>query len=85
MDYNCDGKQDIFTYNDSYVRVYKNTSQSENVNFELVTNEITSNLGSTPIGIAISGVDIPAFVDVDFDSDIDNTKQSGGYVNTTAT
>ena len=82
VDYNCDGKQDIFTYNDSYVRVYKNTSQSGNVNFELVTNEITSNLGSTPIGIIISGVDIPAFVDVDFDSDIDilTFKQSGGYV-----
>ena len=82
VDYNCDGKQDIFTYNDSYVRVYKNTSQSGNVNFELVTNEITSNLGSTPIGVIISGVDIPAFVDVDFDSDIDilTFKQSGGYV-----
>ena len=82
VDYNCDGKEDIFTYNGSYVRVFKNTSQSESTNFQLETNEIVSNLGSITGGIIISEVDIPAFVDVDFDGDIDilTFKQSGGYV-----
>ena len=82
VDYNCDGKADIFTYNGSYVRVFKNTSQSESTNFQLETNEIVSNLGSITGGIIISEVDIPAFVDVDFDGDIDilTFKQSGGYV-----
>lgn len=82
VDYNCDGKADIFTYNGSYVRVFKNTSQSGSTNFQLETNEIVSNLGSITGGIIISEVDIPAFVDVDFDGDIDilTFKQSGGYV-----
>lgn len=82
VDYNCDGKADIFTYNGSYVRVFKNTSQSGSTNFQLETNEIVSNLGSITGGIIISEVDIPSFVDVDFDGDIDilTFKQSGGYV-----
>lgn len=82
VDYNCDEKPDIFTYNDSYVRVYKNTSVGSSISFQIETNEIVSNLGSIVGGIIISEVDIPAFADVDFDGDIDilTFKQSGGYV-----
>ena len=82
VDYNCDGKVDIFSYNDSYVRVYKNVSQAGAINFEVETNEIISDLGPISGGVIISEVDIPTFADVDFDGDIDilTFKQSGGYV-----
>ena len=82
IDFNCDGKEDIFTYNDSYVKVYKNTSQAENLSFQLETTALISDLGPIQSAIIISEVDIPSFVDVDGDGDIDvlTFKQSGGYV-----
>ena len=82
MDYNCDGKEDIFTYNDSYIKVFKNISQNETLIFELESPAIISDYGTIQNGIIISSVDIPAFVDVDYDGDIDvlTFKQSGNYV-----
>ena len=82
VDFNCDGKEDIFTYNDSYVKVYKNTSQGENLSFQIVTHALISDLGPILSAIIISEVDIPSFVDVDGDQDIDvlTFKQSGGYI-----
>ena len=82
IDYNCDGKEDIFSYNDSYVKVYKNTSQAENLSFQIETTALISDLGPILSAIIISEVDIPSFVDVDGDGDIDvlTFKQSGGYV-----
>ena len=82
VDFNCDGKEDIFTYNDSYVKVYKHTSQGENLSFQIVTHALISDLGPILSAIIISEVDIPSFVDVDGDQDIDvlTFKQSGGYI-----
>ena len=82
VDYNCDGKEDIFTYNDSYVKVFKNTSQAENLSFQVEEQALISDLGSIQSAIIISEVDIPSFVDVDGDQDIDvlTFKQSGGYM-----
>ena len=82
VDFNCDGKEDIFTYNDSYVRVYRNTSQGENLSFQIETQALISDLGPILSAIIISEVDIPSFIDVDGDQDIDvlTFKQSGGYV-----
>lgn len=82
VDFNCDGKEDIFTYNDSYVRLYKNTSEGATLSFELETDALISDLGPIQSAIIISEVDIPSFVDVDFDGDIDvlTFKQSGGYI-----
>ena len=82
VDYNCDGKEDIFTYNDSYVKVFKNTSQGDNLSFQVEEQALISDLGPIQSAIIISEVDIPSFVDIDGDQDIDilTFKQSGGYV-----
>ena len=82
VDYNCDGKEDIFTYNDSYVKVFKNTSQGDNLSFQVKEHALISDLGPIQSAIIISEVDIPSFVDIDGDQDIDilTFKQSGGYV-----
>lgn len=82
VDYNCDGKEDIFTYNDSYVKVFKNTSQGENLSFQVEEQALISDLGPIQSAIIISEVDIPSFIDIDGDQDIDvlTFKQSGGYV-----
>ena len=65
VDYNCDGKEDIFTYNDSYVKVFKNTSQGENLSFQVKEQALISDLGPIQSAIIISEVDIPSFVDID--------------------
>ena len=81
-DYNCDGKNDIYTYSTGGVAIYENTSSS-NLSFSLVTNLILSDYGGpNPINIYISAVDIPAVSDVDYDGDLDilTFKITGGFI-----
>ena len=75
-------KEDIFTYNDSYVKVYKNSSVGGELSFQLEKSALISDLGPILSAVIISEVDIPSFVDVDGDNDIDilTFKQSGGYI-----
>lgn len=75
IDYNCDGKEDIFTYGLGAMVVYKNTSTVANgIQFEMVTNYLTSLYPNNPpvnINIYSSAVDFPALADVDGDDDLD--------------
>ena len=79
-DYNCDGKEDIFTYpiNGGGVKVYKNISTpSSGLQFVLVTPVINgvpsvqSNYGSVTTNLFVSRVDIPTVEDIDCDGDLD--------------
>lgn len=91
VDYNCDGKKDIFCYSLAGASIYKNTSTTS-LSFSLVTPKINADyhidLNGDPVvppstaPIYISRVDIPAITDVDNDGDIDilTFKQFGGYV-----
>ena len=81
-DYNCDGKNDIYTYSTGGVAIYENTSSSS-LSFSLVTNLVLSDYGGpNPINIYISAVDIPAVSDVDYDGDLDilTFKITGGFI-----
>ena len=82
IDYNCDNKSDIFTYNQSFVRVYLNTSDNDSLTFELTKEAIVSDLTSIVSPIFISYVDIPSIIDVDNDGDLDilTFQQSGGNI-----
>jgi hypothetical protein len=72
LDYNNDGKNDIFTYAAGGVRVYKNVGNPiEGLKWELATNLIRSDYNGNNSNLFISSSDIPAYVDVDFDGDID--------------
>lgn len=67
-DYNCDGKMDLFYGNVDAVGVYKNTSTSTELRFELYTDRILSNHSYhvySPL------LDIPAIDDIDGDGDLD--------------
>ena len=71
-DYNCDGKNDIFTYNLGSVSLYKNTSTpAGGLSFSLAEKDILSNYGSGGLKLYVSSNDIPAIVDVDSDGDVD--------------
>ena len=80
-DYNCDGKNDIYTYSSGGMAIYENTSTT-NLSFSLITSLVLSNYGSIDLNIYISQVDIPAIADIDYDGDLDILTFSiiGGFV-----
>ena len=76
-DYNCDGKEDIFSYSDygGGFNVYKNTSSiATGLQFTLV-KQLTYSIYNPPAGglinLYISSVDIPSIADIDNDGDLD--------------
>ena len=81
-DYNCDGKNDIFTYSLGGMAVYLNTSNTS-LEFTQITSSVLSDYGGAlPLNIYISGVDIPAISDIDYDGDLDILTFSilGGFI-----
>lgn len=75
-DFNCDGKEDIFSYSQAGFAVYKNTSSGGDLSFELTTSRVNSNYIS-PSGagsyanLFVSQVDLPGIEDIDGDGDLD--------------
>ncbi len=67
-DYNCDGKEDIFTSVLGGVKVYKNTSTNGNLSFELISDYLVD---TNDIGLYCFTDDYPAFEDIDNDGDLD--------------
>ena len=81
-DYNCDGKNDIYTYSSGGFAIFKNTSTTS-LSFSLVDTLVRSNYGGPiPLNIFISAVDIPAVADIDSDGDLDilTFKITGGFI-----
>jgi hypothetical protein len=81
-DYNCDGKNDIYTYSSGGFAIFKNTSTTS-LSFSLVDTLVRSDYGGPiPINIFISSVDIPAIADIDYDGDLDvlTFKITGGFI-----
>lgn len=80
VDYNKDGKPDIFTYSQEggAIDVYKNISDSNGLKFTKVTyspnpyrDYICFENGSSPLNVYILSTDLPAIADLDGDGDID--------------
>lgn len=82
VDYNADGKEDLFAYNGGKVKVYRNTSSNVQLEFTHFSNQLITNYSGSPFQLYVSRVDIPAITDVDNDGDVDIlTFQSlGGYI-----
>lgn len=80
-DYNCDGKQDIFTAGKDRIALYKNTSSGGNLSFQLISSKLMS-FDQQPTEIYLLGYDLPAIDDIDGDGDIDILlfEPSGSYV-----
>lgn len=72
VDYNCDGKPDIFTYALGGARVFLNTGSAGSGNsFELVNPLLRTTIYGSLTYMYLSSPDIPAIVDVDGDGDLD--------------
>ncbi|MCF8298643.1 MAG: T9SS type A sorting domain-containing protein [Saprospiraceae bacterium] len=71
-DYNCDGKNDIFTYYPGGISVYKNVSNAiDGLKFKLITPMLLSFQGLYYGNIQLSDEDYPGIVDIDNDGDLD--------------
>ncbi|MBE0661206.1 MAG: T9SS type A sorting domain-containing protein [Bacteroidales bacterium] len=71
IDYNNDGKKDIFTYTIGGIKVYRNISEA-NIEFEQVTFPYLRSLyGNIQTNLLVTNVDYPAIVDLDSDGDLD--------------
>jgi len=72
LDYNQDGKNDIFTYGIGGMKVYKNIgNQQEGLKWELAKSLLYSDYNGTNLNLYVSSSDIPAIVDVENDGDLD--------------
>ena len=72
IDYNSDGKNDLFTYGIGGIKVFKNVGDAQNgLQWELAKDLLYSDYSGANLNLYVSSSDIPAIVDVDFDGDID--------------
>ncbi len=69
-DYNCDGKQDIFTHSSSGIRVFENTSDTQ-LAFTLVADPVLTEGTSGTFNLPVNSTDLPGIADVDGDGDLD--------------
>lgn len=71
-DFNCDGKEDIFTFSNSGIRVYKNDGfNGTGPQFSIYSNQLKTEINNNLIDIFTIPVDVPAFEDLDSDGDLD--------------
>ncbi|MCF8366444.1 MAG: T9SS type A sorting domain-containing protein [Bacteroidales bacterium] len=70
-DYNCDGKEDIFTSVPAGIAVYRNDSEGANLKFSQVTFLLIGEGLNGPGPVYVSPPDIPAIEDIDGDGDLD--------------
>ncbi|MDR1459487.1 MAG: VCBS repeat-containing protein, partial [Bacteroidales bacterium] len=72
IDFDKDGKEDIFTYHEAGIKVYRNISTTS-LQFELFTEQILSiyNPGRNPINLFCTEGDYVVIRDIDGDGDVD--------------
>jgi hypothetical protein len=72
VDYNNDGKPDLFTYGIGGVKVYRNMGNpTDGLQWELASNLLRTDYLGTNSNLYVSSIDIPSIVDVDNDGDQD--------------
>lgn len=72
IDFDGDGRKDIFTYGSSGIKVFRNISQeNDGMKWELSADPIHTVVNNSSSNLYAPSNEIPAFVDVDGDGDID--------------
>jgi hypothetical protein len=72
VDFNNDGKMDLFVYGIGGIKVYKNVGNvTTGLQWVVEKNLLYSNYNGTLLNLYVSSADIPAIIDVDNDGDID--------------
>ena len=72
IDYDGDGRKDLFAYGIGGLKVFRNTGDPTNgLSWEVAKEILYSDNWGTSLSLYVSSSDIPAIVDVDGDGDID--------------
>lgn len=72
IDFDADGRKDIFTYGIGGLKVYRNVGNlTDGLQWELFKEIVNSDYNGFVTNLYVASSDIPAIVDVDFDGDID--------------
>lgn len=72
VDYDQDGRKDLFAYGIGGIKVYRNVGDLTNgLQWEVAKNLLYSDYWGTSLNLYVSSADIPAIVDVEGDGDID--------------
>jgi hypothetical protein len=71
VDYDGDGKKDLFCAAPAGIQVFRNTSSGSNISFQSIANPLNTEGFSGRINLYVSNVDIPAIADIDGDGDLD--------------
>ena len=80
VDYNQDGRKDLFCSSAAGIKVYQNKSSQGQVHFEKIQDPITTQGFAGRVNLYVASPDIPVIADVDYDGDIDVlTFEPGGH------
>ncbi|MDI9877694.1 T9SS type A sorting domain-containing protein [Flectobacillus rivi] len=71
VDYDKDGRKDLFTHSSAGLKLYRNTTTADKVSWQLIANPLYSIGFSGKINLNVTATDIPAITDIDNDGDID--------------
>lgn len=71
VDYDGDGRRDLFTHGSGSMRVFRNESEPGRVAFRLVADPLITEGFSSKLPLYAAGTDIPAILDFDDDGDVD--------------
>lgn len=72
IDYDKDGRNDLFTYGIGGMKVFRNVGDASNgLQWQLISNLLYSDYAGSHTNLYVSSSDIPALVDVDADGDLD--------------
>lgn len=72
VDYDSDGRKDLFTYGIGGVKIYRNIGNASiGLQWQLITDNLQTDYAGDISNLYVSASDIPAYTDVDFDGDID--------------
>lgn len=71
VDYDKDGRKDLFTHSSAGLKLYRNTTTADKVSWQLIASPLYSIGFSGKINLNVIATDIPAITDIDNDGDID--------------
>ncbi|WP_128546430.1 T9SS type A sorting domain-containing protein [Larkinella soli] len=71
VDYDHDGKKDLFSHTNGGLRIMQNTSSNGRLSWKTIADPVYHEGLSGTLNLYISSTDVPAILDVDDDGDID--------------
>lgn len=71
VDYDGDGKRDLFTHAPSGLRIFRNTGQNGRLTWQSVADPVYAEGLSSRVNLYIVSADVPSITDADDDGDVD--------------